>query len=59
VLDAAFKVILKALAAPIMPLISPGQEEEARADPSCNNMIAKIQREIQQSPAPTTRAIQK
>jgi uncharacterized protein involved in outer membrane biogenesis len=61
VLDAAFKVILKALAAPIMPLISPGQEEEARADPSCNNMIAKIQREIQQGEQqqPATRAIRK
>ena len=59
VMDAAFKVILKALAAPIMPLISPQQEEEARANTSCNDMIAKIRQDIQQGQSPASRAIQK
>ena len=47
-LDAAAKVVLKLLAAPFMPLISPGQEEEARTQTPCASTIAAIQKQEKQ-----------
>jgi hypothetical protein len=44
-LDAAAKVVLKLLAAPFMPLISPGQEEEARTQSPCASTVAAIQKQ--------------
>jgi hypothetical protein len=39
--------VLKLLAAPFMPLISPDQEEEARAQSPCASTIAAIQKQDQ------------
>jgi uncharacterized protein involved in outer membrane biogenesis len=50
-LDAAAKVVLKLLAAPFMPLISPGQEEEARTQSPCASTIAAIQKQNQDEKA--------
>jgi uncharacterized protein involved in outer membrane biogenesis len=56
-LDAAAKVVLKILAAPFMPLISPEQEDEARAASPCAEMIAKVQKQDggNSKPAPARR----
>lgn len=55
-LDAAAKVVLKALASPFMPAVSPPEEEETRARRPCDEMIAKLQEN--KKTAPIGRAIE-
>jgi uncharacterized protein involved in outer membrane biogenesis len=43
-LDAAAKVVLKMLAAPLMPLISPEQEKQAQAESPCAATLAAMQK---------------